>query len=79
MDKNSARERLRAIGMDEDMIDEVIPLIVAEQEPVNNGLSATQREEHALRAELAFPASTDEEWRRRATMAARVISLGLDS
>lgn len=74
MDIASARERLEAIGLGTDAIDEVLPLVI-EQKPASGGLSALEKERQALTE--ALPLQTD--WRTRAAMAARIISINLEA
>lgn len=75
MDIKKARGRLEEIGLDIDTIEEVLPLILSEQEPVTDGFSALRQEEQALRASL----SDGDDWRRKASAAARIISINLEA
>lgn len=73
MDENEVRARLEDIGLNEEQIADVLPLVATPHaEPaVESGLRAAQEE--------MYQRIQDEpDWRKRAAMAARMISLTLE-
>lgn len=72
-DINDIRGHLEEIGLTQSQIDEVLPLLVDVNEtPAEKEASRLLEEE--LRSELVI----EPDWRKRAAIAARLISLSLD-
>lgn len=70
------RLRLEALGFDSEQIDEVLPLLGASNEEgsVNPTLLAPQTAIEQIRLQMV----DEPDWKKRAAMAARIISLGFD-
>lgn len=73
MDIKSIRDRLETIGLDTNTIEEILPLIVEQESPVSDGRSALLEERRAIQMTL----DNEPDWRKRATLAARLISIDL--
>ena len=74
MNEHDARTRLSSIGLDDEMIEEVLPLVARPAEPTvdTGGLLATRR------FELDTQMDQEPDWRKRAALAARKISLSTE-
>jgi len=74
MDPDSVRIRLQEIGLNDDQIEEVLPLLSTEQtKPADDSglLSST--------AELTIAIQNEPDWRKRAALSAKIISLSIDA
>lgn len=72
MDETSVRSRLEEIGLDDGQIADVLPLLADIAQPADDG---------GLRAaQLAIfeQISNEQDWRKRAALAAKLISMSTD-
>lgn len=68
---NIIRSRLEEIGLTQGQIDDVLPLLVKEPSPEKEVVSSIQ--------ELKRQMSEEEDYTKRAAIAAKIISLSLDT
>lgn len=76
MHEHEARTRLSSIGLTDEQIEDVLPFVARPDEPdvESVGLLATRRVD--LENQLA--ATDPKDWRQRASIAARIISLSTE-
>jgi len=73
MDEYGIRARLEDIGLSDDQIEEVLPLVTPEPVAKSDGLVGVT-EKSRIYEQLSY----ETDWRIRAALAARLISMSLD-
>lgn len=73
IEENKLRVVLEGMGIEADRIDEAVKNIIAPQKPLQNLVSSKITD-----LEGALAATPPEDWRMRASIAARIISLRMD-
>lgn len=72
MDSNSIRTRLQEIGLNDEQVEEILPLVGETERPAAGGsLPSTE--------ELIIAMQNEPDWRKRASLAARLISNSIEA